>query len=68
MPLFDSLRENSYGMYLIHYMFVSWLQYLLLTTRLPAIAKGSIVFLGTLILSWLVAATMRRIPAVRRMI
>jgi hypothetical protein len=39
-------------MYLIHYAFVSWLQYTLLRAALPAVAKGSIVFLGTVLLSW----------------
>jgi hypothetical protein len=26
----DSLSESAYGMYLVHYVFVVWLQYLLL--------------------------------------
>ena len=29
-PIFDSLSDDEYGMYLIHYMFVSWLQMVLL--------------------------------------
>jgi peptidoglycan/LPS O-acetylase OafA/YrhL len=66
--LFDSLRENSYGIYLLHYFCVSWLQYVLLTARLPGLVKGSIVFLGALILSWTLTASLRRIPAVARTI
>jgi surface polysaccharide O-acyltransferase-like enzyme len=62
----DSLRDNAYGMYLIHYVFVSWLQYALLKTALTAIAKGSAVFLGTLALSWATTAALRRIPVVAR--
>ena len=46
--VWDSLSANAYGMYLIHYPFSSWLQYALLKMHLPAIAKGSLVFLGTL--------------------
>jgi peptidoglycan/LPS O-acetylase OafA/YrhL len=66
--MFDSLRDNAYGIYLVHYAFVSWLQYALLRTMLPAVAKGSIVFLGALALSWITVAALRRIPAVARII
>jgi hypothetical protein len=66
--VWDSLSENAYGMYLIHYVFVSWLQYSLLRAGLPAIAKGSLVFLGTALLSWGATAALRRIPAVARVI
>ena len=66
--LLDSLRDNAYGMYLIHYAFVSWLQYALLKTATPAIAKGSTVFLGTLVLSWGATAVLRRIPIFARVI
>jgi len=40
--IFDSLRENAYGIYLVHYAFVSWLQYALLKSQLSAIEKGSL--------------------------
>jgi surface polysaccharide O-acyltransferase-like enzyme len=66
--ILDSLRDNAYGMYLIHYAFVSWLQYALLKTALPAIAKGSVVFFATVALSWSVTAALRRIPAVAEVI
>jgi len=66
--IFDSLSDNAYGMYLIHYAFVSWLQLGLLKAQLPAIAKGSIVFLGTVLLSWGATAALRRIPGVARVI
>ena len=55
-------------MYLIHYAFVSWLQIALLKTRLPAVAKGSLVFLGTVLLSWSATAALRRIPGVARVV
>jgi hypothetical protein len=35
---------------------VVWLQYALLGAAMPAIAKGVLVFAGTLLLSWGVAA------------
>jgi peptidoglycan/LPS O-acetylase OafA/YrhL len=65
---FDGLSANSYGIYLLHYAFVSWLQYALLPTSLPAVAKALIVFVGALGLSWGTAATLRRIPAVARVV
>jgi peptidoglycan/LPS O-acetylase OafA/YrhL len=67
-PVFDSLRDNAYGMYLIHYAFVSWLQYAVLKVRTSAPLKGLTVFLGTLLISWSVTAALRRIPAIRRII
>ncbi len=66
--VFDSLRDNAYGMYLIHYGFVSWLQYALLKSTLPAIAKFSAVFAGTILLSWGATAVLRQIPAVKRVL
>jgi len=66
--VWDSLSENAYGMYLIHYVFVSWLQYARLRAGLPAIAKGSLVFLGTALMSWGATAAARRIPALARVI
>jgi len=66
--IFDSLTRNAYGMYLIHIVFVSWLQYALLRAQMSPIAKGLIVFLCTLALSWGAVAALRRIPAVARVI
>jgi glucans biosynthesis protein C len=58
----DNLSDNAYGMYLIHYVFVVWLQYALLDVALFAIAKAAIVFSGTLIASWGTMIAVRRIP------
>jgi hypothetical protein len=66
--VFDSLTENAYGMYLIHYAFVSWLQYALLPASLSGFVKGVVVTLGTIVLSWGTTAALRRIPAVARVI
>jgi peptidoglycan/LPS O-acetylase OafA/YrhL len=68
VKMLDSLGDNAYGIYLVHYPFVSWLQYLLLTAPLSGIVKGTVVFLGALVLSWTVTAALRRIPAVARVI
>jgi peptidoglycan/LPS O-acetylase OafA/YrhL len=61
-PVLHSLSHNAYGIYLVHYLFVVWLQYLLLGAPLVALAKGAIVFAATLVLSWSIVAGMRRIP------
>ena len=66
--LFDRLSDNEYGMYLIHYAFVSWLQLALLAAALSAIEKGLAVFVGTLLLSWGMSAAIRSIPGVSRMV
>jgi glucans biosynthesis protein C len=58
----DSLKENAYGMYLVHYLFVVWLQYALLTAPLPAIVKAAIVFFTTVVLSWSATEAWRRLP------
>lgn len=57
----DSLSEHAYAIYLVHYVFVVWLQYALLGAAIPAIGKGVMVFAGTLLLSWGVAASAGRL-------
>jgi hypothetical protein len=67
-PGFDSLSDNAYGIYLVHYVFVIWLQYMLLGFALFAIAKAAIVFTGTVILSWATTAAVCRIPIGARVV
>ncbi|HWF92485.1 MAG TPA: aldo/keto reductase [Terriglobales bacterium] len=62
--IFDSLRNNAYGIYLLHYIFVVWLQYALLKAHLSGFSKLTIVFSAALALSWITTAALRRIPAV----
>ena len=64
----ESAAENSYGMYLVHYVFVVWLQYALLGTGLPAIVKGVLVSVGVIALSWATTALMQRAPIGYRLI
>jgi glucan biosynthesis protein C len=66
--LLDSLKANAFGMYLVHYLFVVWLQFALLGLELPALVKAAIVFALTLALSWSATALLRRIPAVAHII
>ena len=67
-PVIDSLSENAYGIYLVHYLFITWLQYLLLRVASFALAKAMIVFTGTLMLSWATAMAIRRVPAGARLV
>ncbi len=60
-PVMDSLRDNSYGIYLVHYVFVNWLNHALLGPQLPAVAKFAIAVVGAAALSWITAALLRRL-------
>ena len=64
----ESLSDNAYGMYLVHYAFVVWLQYALLDVPLSAVAKATIVFSVTLVLSWGASAAIRCIPLGSRLV
>ena len=55
-------------MYLVPYLFVVWLQYAMLGIAMSAIIKASIVFVGTLLLSWGTTAALRSIPVGSRLI
>ncbi len=57
----DSLAANSYGIYLGHYPFVLWMQYMLLGVPLPVGIKALIVFVCALAPSWGVAALFRAV-------
>jgi glucans biosynthesis protein C len=66
--ILGSLSANAYGLYLVHYDFVVWLQYALLSVALFAVFKAAIVFSCTLILSWITTLTVQRIPFGARLI
>ncbi len=55
VPVAGNLARNAYGIYLVHYFFVIWLQYLMLGVSLFAVAKGVFVSAAVLLLSWGVA-------------
>lgn len=67
-PVFDSLRRNAYGIYLLHYAYAIWLQFALLKAPLTGLEKGGIVFATTLLLSWATTAWLRTFPSVGRVI
>jgi surface polysaccharide O-acyltransferase-like enzyme len=66
--LLDALQPSAYGVYLLHYIFIIWLQYAVYDYSLPAFVKFAIVLCGTLSLSWGLTVMLRKIPAVARMI
>ncbi len=59
LPMLSTLSDNAFGIYLLHYIFVVWLQYALLGLALFAIAKAAIVFGGTLFLAWSATTVLR---------
>jgi peptidoglycan/LPS O-acetylase OafA/YrhL len=67
-PVLDSLGASSYGMYLVHYPVVVWLQFALLAVALGPIAKGAIVSAGAIILSWGLVVALRRAPGIARVL
>lgn len=67
-PLSKSLQANAYGMYLVHYVFISWLAWMLLPQSWGGLAKGCVVFGGAVALSWLTAMVLRRTPLLGRIL
>ena len=64
----DRLSDNAYGMYLIHYPFVVWMQHALLNAPLPAIAKATIVFCVTATASLAAVMALRSVPLGARLV
>jgi peptidoglycan/LPS O-acetylase OafA/YrhL len=67
-PVLDSLSASSYGIYLVHYPVVIWLQFALLAVALGPIAKGAIVYIGAVALSWAIVVALRRVPVIARVL
>jgi hypothetical protein len=66
--LLDAMQPSAYGIYLLHFIPLIWLQYIIAEPPLPAFVKFLIVFTGTLSVSWVATLLLRRIPVVARMI
>jgi glucan biosynthesis protein C len=64
----DSLSANAYGLYLVHYPFVIWMQYALLNAPLPAVVKAAIVFTVVVALSWAMVTALRNTPFGARLV
>ncbi len=62
----SSLSENAYLIYLVHYIFVVWCQFALLSLNIPAFLKFTITFSVSLVLSWGVSILFRKIEIVKK--
>jgi peptidoglycan/LPS O-acetylase OafA/YrhL len=60
------LSRHAYGIYLVHYVFVLWLQYVLTGMALSAPAKMIIVFSIAVPLSWAASAGAAAVAKVRK--
>lgn len=67
-PVWQSLSANAYGIYLVHYIFVTWCQYALLPIPVHAIVKFTITFVVSLSLSWLTTSLLREHPFIKKYI
>lgn len=56
---FDGLSKNVFGIYVLHYAPLVWLQYGLLDLSLSAFAKAAIVFGGALVLAFAATSAIR---------
>jgi hypothetical protein len=64
----DPMQGDAYGMFLVHYPIVLWLQYWLFDYDLPAIVKAAIGFVLTVVLSWALTAALRKLPGAMRVL
>src|ERR1700736_4676385 len=56
----DAMRPSAYGVYLLHFVPLIWLQYAVYDPAFPAFVKFAIVFTGTLSISWALTALVRK--------
>jgi len=61
--VFDALSRDAFGIYLLHYPFVTWFQFALLGLAWPGAVKGALVFVGAVLLSWETVVVYRRVRA-----
>jgi hypothetical protein len=66
--LLDPIQADAFGMFLVHYPIVLWLQYWLFDYDLPAIVKAMVAFVATVALSWAATAALRKIPGATRVL
>src|SRR6476659_8570712 len=64
----DPMQPDAYGIFLVHYPIVLWLQYWLFDYDLPAIVKAAIAFVLTVALSWALTTALRKIPGAKRIL
>jgi hypothetical protein len=57
----DRLNKDAYGIYIIHFLFVAWIQYLLIDISIPGLYKPILTAIFSIPLSWLVSDIIGRI-------
>jgi glucan biosynthesis protein C len=60
------LAANAYGIYLVHYIFILWCQYILLNFQFPAFVKFLITVCVSILLSSLVITSLRKIKIIQK--
>jgi surface polysaccharide O-acyltransferase-like enzyme len=68
LRMLDAMRPFAYGVYLVHYIFIIWLQYAVYDPVWSPFLKFAIVFAGTLIGSWTTVILLKKIPLVARIL
>jgi Acyltransferase family len=66
--ILDPMQPDTYGMFLVHYPIVLWLQYWLFDMDLPAIVKAAVAFVLTVALSWALTRALRMMPGATRVL
>jgi surface polysaccharide O-acyltransferase-like enzyme len=66
--LLDPMQAEAYGMFLVHYPIVLWLQYWLFDLNQPAIVKAAVAFVLTVIFSWGATRALRTIPGAKKIL
>jgi peptidoglycan/LPS O-acetylase OafA/YrhL len=66
--LLDPMQPDAYGMFLVHYPIILWIQYWLFDFNWPAVAKALIAFVLTVLLSWGATEALRKIPGAARVL
>jgi surface polysaccharide O-acyltransferase-like enzyme len=61
----DRMQADAYGIFLVHYPVVLWLQYWLYDFDVPAVVKAMVAFIGTTLLSWGLTWGLRQIPGAK---
>ncbi|MBB5329883.1 acyltransferase family protein [Tunturiibacter gelidoferens] len=64
----NSMSRCAYGMYLVHYVFVLWLQRIVLNRPVAAGFKFLFVFFATVLLSWVTVQAALRLPKLDRIL
>jgi glucans biosynthesis protein C len=66
--LWTNLSSNAFGIYLLHYIFITWLQFALLNVSLPVFIKFLMVFIVSLTASWTIINFARKFKIVNQII